>query len=67
MTLESLKKDVTDAIDAMRAELLGLSHVIHQEPELALEEFKAAERLAGARISPRAVPPTLIGTRPSRA
>ena len=48
MALESLKKDVTDAIEAMRAELLELSHAIHQEPELALEEIKAAERLAGA-------------------
>jgi amidohydrolase len=46
MSLESLKKDVTRAIDAMRAELLGLSHEIHQEPELALEEFKSVERLA---------------------
>jgi amidohydrolase len=48
MTLELLKKDVASAIDAMRAELLGLSHAIHQEPELALEEFKAAGRLSDA-------------------
>jgi amidohydrolase len=48
MSLESLKKDVCSAIDAMRAELLDLSHAIHGEPELALEEFKAAERLSGA-------------------
>jgi amidohydrolase len=48
MTLELLKKDVSNAVDALRAELLGLSHSIHQEPELALEEFKAAARLAGA-------------------
>jgi amidohydrolase len=32
----------------MRDELLALSHAIHGEPELALEEFKAAERLTGA-------------------
>jgi amidohydrolase len=48
MDAESLKKDVGAAIDAMRAELLGLSHAIHGEPELALEEFKAAGRLSDA-------------------
>jgi amidohydrolase len=48
MSLETLKKEVSDAIEAMRAELLGLSHAIHQEPELALEEFKAAARLSDA-------------------
>jgi amidohydrolase len=48
MTLAALKKDVASAIDAMRDELLALSHAIHAEPELALEEFKAAERLTGA-------------------
>jgi amidohydrolase len=46
MLLESLKKDVCSAVDAMRAELLGLSHAIHAEPELALEEYLAAARLA---------------------
>ncbi len=45
MSLESLKKDVCAAVDAMRDELLRLSHAIHDEPELALEEFKAAKRL----------------------
>lgn len=48
MSLEALKKDVCSAIDAMRAELLAESHAIHAEPELALEEFKAAARLTGA-------------------
>ena len=48
MSLELLKKDVAAAVDAMRAELLALSHKIHQEPELALEEFKAAETLSAA-------------------
>jgi len=48
MSLEQLKKDVAAAVDSMRAELLELSHVIHAEPELALEEFKAAERLSAA-------------------
>lgn len=48
MDAESLKKDVGAAIEAMRAELLGLSHAIHGEPELALEEFKAAKRLSDA-------------------
>ncbi|HTT96954.1 MAG TPA: M20 family metallopeptidase [Rhizomicrobium sp.] len=45
MSLETLKKDVCSAIDAMREELLAMSHGIHGEPELALEEFKAAARL----------------------
>jgi amidohydrolase len=48
MHLETLKKDVAGAVDAMRPELLALSHAIHQEPELALEEFKAAARLTDA-------------------
>jgi amidohydrolase len=48
MSLETLKKDVASAIDAMQDELLALSHAIHSEPELALEEFKAAARLTGA-------------------
>jgi amidohydrolase len=48
MSLEALKKDVTSAVDAMREELLALSHAIHGEPELALEEFKAAHRLTKA-------------------
>ncbi|MBV9991999.1 MAG: M20 family metallopeptidase [Alphaproteobacteria bacterium] len=48
MTLDALKKDVASAIDAMRDELLSLSHAIHAEPELALQEFKAAARLTGA-------------------
>lgn len=45
MSLEALKKDVASAVDALAPELLALSHAIHQEPELALEEFKAAARL----------------------
>ncbi|HVV64957.1 MAG TPA: M20 family metallopeptidase [Rhizomicrobium sp.] len=48
MSLESLKKQVCSAVDAMREELLFASHAIHAEPELALEEFKAARRLADA-------------------
>ena len=48
MSLELLKKDVAAAIDSMRDELLNLSHAIHGEPELALEEFKAAKRLSDA-------------------
>ncbi|MEJ1969292.1 MAG: M20 family metallopeptidase [Rhizomicrobium sp.] len=43
-----MKKDVCSAVDAMAAELLALSHAIHGEPELALEEYKAAERLTNA-------------------
>ena len=51
MNVEALKKDVAAAVDSMRAELLELSHAIHQEPELALEEFKAAGRLSEAVAS----------------
>jgi amidohydrolase len=46
MSLDSLRKDVASAVDAMRGELLSLSHAIHAEPELALAEFKSAARLA---------------------
>lgn len=46
--LEQLKKDVISAVDSLRGELLGLSHAIHAEPELALEEFKSSARLADA-------------------
>ncbi len=48
MSLDQLKKDVCSVVDAMCAELLSLSHAIHGEPELALEEFKAAARLTAA-------------------
>jgi amidohydrolase len=48
MSLELLKKDVASIVDSLRTELLALSHAIHQEPELALEEFKAVARLTGA-------------------
>ncbi len=51
MTLDLLKKDAAAAIDAMRDELLALSHAIHGEPELALQEFKAAARLGAAAES----------------
>jgi amidohydrolase len=46
MSLEALRKDLVSAVDAMRGELLDLSHAIHGEPELSLEEFKASARLA---------------------
>jgi amidohydrolase len=45
MSLDALKKDVESLVDSMREELLSLSHAIHAEPELALEEVKAAARL----------------------
>ncbi len=48
MPKDQMRRDVVSAIDAMREELLGLSHLIHGEPELALEEFKAASNLAAA-------------------
>ncbi len=48
MAPDSLKKEVASIVDGMRAELLALSHAIHGEPELALEEHKAAARLVSA-------------------
>lgn len=48
MNAETLKRDVASAVDAMREELLALSHAIHGEPELALEEYKAAAWLTSA-------------------
>jgi len=57
MSLETLRKDVVSAVDAMRGELLSLSHAIHAEPELALAEFKSAARLAGD-IEKHALPVT---------
>jgi len=48
MSKDQMRRDVVSAIDAMREELLSLSHLVHGEPELALEEFKAAGALAAA-------------------
>lgn len=48
MSLDQLKDDVVAAVDALAPELLSLSHAIHQDPELALEEFRAAARLSDA-------------------
>jgi amidohydrolase len=46
--MDQLKADIISAVDAMSGELIALSHLIHSEPELALEEFKACARLAEA-------------------
>lgn len=48
MTLETLKRDVCAAIDALRGELVAASHAIHANPELAFEEKFAASLLASA-------------------
>jgi len=48
MDTGKLKNAARDAIDAMRDELLDLSHTIHANPELAFEEHQAAALLAGA-------------------
>jgi amidohydrolase len=48
MSLASSRKAVVAAIDALAGELISLSHAIHAEPELALNEFKAAARLSAA-------------------
>ncbi len=46
MDAAALKAQACDAIDAMRADLLAVSHFIHENPELNFQEFKSAERLA---------------------
>jgi amidohydrolase len=47
MDAAKLKDEACAAVDAMRAELLELSHTIHANPELAFEEFEAAALLTG--------------------
>jgi len=48
MDTAKLKRDACDAVDAMRDELLELSHTIHANPELAFEEHRAAALLSDA-------------------
>ena len=45
MDVKTLKEEVCSAIDAMRDDLLDMSHSIHAHPELAFEERHAAELL----------------------
>ncbi len=45
MSLETLKREVCSAIDALRPELIAASHAIHANPELAFEEKFAAALL----------------------
>jgi len=45
MSLETLKREVCDAIDGLRGELVAASHAIHAHPELAFEEKFAADLL----------------------
>jgi len=53
----TLKRDVCDAIDAMSAELLAVSHEIHAKPELAFHEHEAA-RILTQRLEAAALPVT---------
>lgn len=46
MSLDALKQDVCKAVDAIRDELLSVSHAIHAQPELAFEERFASRLLA---------------------
>jgi amidohydrolase len=48
MDTAKLKRDARDAVDAIRDELLDLSHTIHANPELAFEEHRAAALLCDA-------------------
>jgi amidohydrolase len=47
MDVEVLKREVRSTIDALRSDLLHLSHAIHARPELAFEEREAAALLCG--------------------
>ena len=55
-----MKQRVCDAVERFRHELLDVSHYIHENPELAFEEVKAAARLeqtlkgAGLPVATRA-------------
>ena len=40
--MDEIKKSIVFAVDAMQEKLLRLSHDIHDNPELGMEEFKAA-------------------------
>jgi amidohydrolase len=46
-TIESLKRRVIAEVDARRNKLIQISDTIHANPELAFEEFQAAELLTG--------------------
>jgi amidohydrolase len=48
MNANQLKQEVCEKIDAMRDELLSLSHGIHANPELAFQEREAAALLSAA-------------------
>lgn len=45
MPVQELKQNVIDAIDSMASDLIQVSRDIHARPELAFEEFYAADRL----------------------
>ena len=44
--MEQIKEKILKAVESSRAELLRLSHEVHDRPELALTEHYAAERTA---------------------
>ena len=45
--LDALKREVCDAVESLREQLLSVSHRIHAAPELAFEEDAAAALLVG--------------------
>ncbi len=48
MSLDKLKQHAIDAVDSLAPELIAVSQAIHAKPELAFEEFFAAETLCAA-------------------
>lgn len=48
MNAQTLKRDVSAAIDAMAPTLIAVSHFIHDNPELNFKEYKSSARLQQA-------------------
>jgi amidohydrolase len=46
--IDSLKRQVMDAVDARRDELVRIADTIHAHPEVAFEEYESAALLSGA-------------------
>ena len=40
--MDEMKKQLQTSVDSIKGELLQLSHFIHQNPELGLNEYKSS-------------------------